>query len=394
MGAEEERAVLSALRDKRLFRYYGPFPGDSKVEEFERTFAEHVGARWAVAVSSGFASLICGLAALGIGPGDEVIVPAYTWIASAEAVIAAGAVPIIAEIDASLTLDIADAESKITSHTKAIMPVHMRGAPCRMHAIMNLARSHELKVLEDVAQAVGGSYQGQSLGSIGDAGAFSFQFNKIITCGEGGIAVTQDEEIHERILMYHDVIGALRNYIPTERTLNGSNFRMGELQGAIMSVQLGRLGGLLDEMRARKAALKSAIADTAQQKGVVFRTINDPSGDTCISIIFFAPNTERALRVAEALNAEGVGSSVIYQPERIDYHVYSHWTPVLEKRTWTEKGGPWRWHEKELEYRYDMCPRTLDLLGRAVQLDVSPDLTGENVAEMAEAVCKVLGFML
>jgi dTDP-4-amino-4,6-dideoxygalactose transaminase len=240
LGAEEEKAVVDVLRSKRLFRYYGPGSGGSKVDEFEGAFARHLGTGRAVAVSSGSAALVCGLAALGVGPGDEVIVPAYTWIASAGAVVAAGAVPVLAEIDQSLTLDAGDAESKITHRTRAIMPVHMRGAPCEMHRIMRLARSRGLKVLEDVAQATGGSFRGQRLGSIGDAGAFSFQFNKIITCGEGGIASTRDAEIHERILMYHDVIGGLRNGIPKGRILNGLNFRMSELHGAIMLVQLRR----------------------------------------------------------------------------------------------------------------------------------------------------------
>jgi 8-amino-3,8-dideoxy-alpha-D-manno-octulosonate transaminase len=135
IGAEEEKAVLDVLRSKRLFRYYGPYSGGSKVDEFEKAFGAYVGSGHAVAMSSGTASLVCGLAALGLGPGDEVIIPAYTWIASAEAVLAVGAVPILAEIDQSLTLDLADVESKVTSRTKAIMPVHMRGAPCQMHGI-------------------------------------------------------------------------------------------------------------------------------------------------------------------------------------------------------------------------------------------------------------------
>ena len=152
---------MDVLRSKRLFRYYGPYSGGSKVDEFEQAFAAYIGTGHAVAVSSGSASLVCGLAALGLGPGDEVIIPAYTWIASAEAVIAVGAVPILAEIDQSLTLDVADVESKITSRTKAIMPVHMRGAPCQMHRIAGLAQSRGLRVIEDVAQAAGGSFCGQ-----------------------------------------------------------------------------------------------------------------------------------------------------------------------------------------------------------------------------------------
>jgi 8-amino-3,8-dideoxy-alpha-D-manno-octulosonate transaminase len=390
LGAEEEKAVLEVLRSKRLFRYYGPGSTESKVDQFEKSFAAYSNTSHAVAMTSGFASLMSGLAALGIGPGDEVIVPAYTWIASAQAVIAVGAIPIIAEIDQSLTLDPAYLETKVTPRTKAVIPVHMRGTSCHMEAIAAVANYHGFKILEDVAQAVGGTFRGQALGSIGDVGAFSFQYNKIITCGEGGAAITNDPEIYRRLVMYHDVIGGLRSGISKEEMLNGLNFRMSELQGAILMVQLGRLAELLADMRERKATLKHAIEDVVRRKGIAFRTINDVEGDTGISLIFFAPTAERAIQIAGALNAEGVGSFVLYQPDRLDYHVYAHWTPIIEKRTWSAKGGPWLWHDKEVNYDRNMCPRSLDLLSRAVHLDISPDLTPVNLDELAGAVVKVL----
>src|SRR3954470_7213659 len=192
IGREGEEAVLEVLRSKRLFRYYGPQSSRSWVTDLEDAFATVMGVQHAAAVSSGSAALMCALAGLGVGPGDEVIVPGYTWIASATAVIAMGAVPIIAEVDESLTLDPADVRRKITPATKAIIPVHMRGAPSQMDELMAIAREHNLGVMEDVAQADGGSYHGRRLGSIGDVGAFSLQFNKILTCGEGGVLVTDD----------------------------------------------------------------------------------------------------------------------------------------------------------------------------------------------------------
>src|SRR5689334_19400363 len=163
IGAEEEQAVLEVLRSKRLFRYYGPQPGPSKVAELEEAFAAHMGARKALAVTSGTAALMCGLAGIGIGPGDEVIVPAYTWVASASAVVMMGGIPILTEVDDTLTLDPADVARKITQRTKAIMPVHMRGAPARMDELLTLAHAHGLRVIEDVAQADGGSYYGRRL---------------------------------------------------------------------------------------------------------------------------------------------------------------------------------------------------------------------------------------
>lgn len=387
---EEERAVLEVLRTKRLFRYYGPNPGASKVAEFEQAFSQFTGAKYAVAVTSGTAALICGLIGLGVGPGDEVIVPAYTWIASASAVVAVGAVPVLAEVDESLTLDPLDLEQKITPYTRAVIPVHMRGAPCRLDRIMEVARKHELKVLEDVAQANGGSYQGRRLGTFGDAGAFSLQFNKIITSGEGGVVITDQEQVWKRLVMYHDTIGGQRNNIPEEEILPGVNFRMPELLGAVAGVQLKRLDLLLEIMRRNKQVLKESMAEIAQRKGVTFRALNDPAGDTGIALVFLAPDAASAKRVSAALEAEGANAWLLYTPEQVDYHVYPHWSPIMHQRTWTPTGGPWRNHPRPIAYAPNMCPRTLDLLSRAVHLDVSPELTGENLEELADALNKAL----
>lgn len=391
IGEEEEAEVLEVLRNKRLFRYYGPNPGPSKADALEAAFAKHMGTRHALAVSSGSASLICALVALGVGPGDEVIVPAYTWIASASAVLAAGAVPIIAEVDASLTLDPNDVERHITANTRAIIPVHMRGGPCNMDALMAIARKHNLKVLEDVAQADGASYHNARLGSIGDIGAFSLQFNKIITSGEGGMIITNDDGLNTRAVMYHDVVGGKRNNVPDDEILPGINFRMAELPAAVALAQLRKLDGLLTQMRERKAMLKASIESVATRKGITFRTENDAAGDAAISLIFYLPEVTTAHRVAEALSAEGVHAGVMHHPDHSDYHVYCDWLPILQQRTWSANGGPWRWHNEPVKYTREMCPRTLDLLGRAIHLDVSPDLSSENVEEIAEGLNKVLG---
>jgi 8-amino-3,8-dideoxy-alpha-D-manno-octulosonate transaminase len=390
IGPEEEAAVLEVLRSKRLFRYYGPNPGPSKVAELEAAFAAHMGAARAVAVTSGTAALICGLQGIGVGPGDEVIVPAYTWIASAAAVAAVGGIPVLAEVDETLTLDPADVARKITPYTKAIMPVHMRGAPCRLDELIALARGHGLKVIEDVAQADGASYRGRRLGTLGDVGCFSLQFNKIITAGEGGMVITNDETVWKRALMFHDVVGGLRNNFPADEMLWGINFRMPELLAAVALVQLGRLEGLLAAMRARKRMLKAGLEPLIRGKGLAFREIVDADGEAAIALIFFMPTAGDAQRTVEALRAENIAASVLYRPDRPDYHIYAHWTPLLEQRTWTAAGGPWRWAQREIRYRTDECPRTLDLLGRAVHLDISPLLTNEDIEEMLEGLNQVL----
>jgi 8-amino-3,8-dideoxy-alpha-D-manno-octulosonate transaminase len=390
VGQEEEEAVLETLRSKRLFRHHGPGSTTSKVAELEQAFSAHMGARHALAVTSGTAALICGLQGVGVGPGDEVIIPAYTWIASATAVLAVGGIPIIAEVDESLTLDPHDVAEKISPHTRAIMPVHMRGVPCQMDALMALARHHGLKVVEDTAQADGGSYHGQRLGTFGDAGCFSLQFNKIITSGEGGMVLTNDENVWKRAAMYHDVISGRLHGVPEEELLWGTNFRMPELTAAVALVQLKRLDGLLEQMRLRRRMLEQGMEEIAQRKGITFRHLLDPDGDTAIALVFFVKDQPTAVTVVDALRAENVGAGLLYHPDRIDDHVYASWTPVLEKRTWTPNGGPWRWAKREIEYHREMCPRSLDLLGRAVHLDVSPLLTNEDIEETVEGVNKVL----
>ncbi len=390
IGAEEEKAVVEVIRSKRLFRYYGPEPGPSKAAELEQAFAAHMGARKAIAVTSGTAALMCALAGVEVGPGDEVIVPAYTWIASASSVVMAGGIPILAEVDESLTLDPEDVARKITPRTKAIMPVHMRGLPARMDDLLAVAKEHGLRIVEDVAQADGGSYHGRRLGTLGDVGCFSLQFNKIITCGEGGIVITSDDEVFKRAVMYHDTIGGQRNDIPEPEIMLGMNFRMPELSAAVALVQLTRLDGLLDAMRWRKHALQTGMADALQQAGGALSTSNDPEGDAAISMIFFMPTPEQAGRVQQALRAENISAGGMYKPDKSDYHVYPHWTPIMQQRTWTAQGGPWRWGAP-VEYRKDMCPRTLDLLSRAVHLDVNPLLDEEEIEETITGLNKVLG---
>jgi dTDP-4-amino-4,6-dideoxygalactose transaminase len=393
VGAEEEAAVLDVLRSKRLFRHYGPGGGPSKATQLEEAFSAHMGSIYAVAVTSGTAALICGLQGIGVGPGDEVIIPAYTWIASATAVLAVGGIPIIAEVDESLTLDPADVASKITPYTRAIMPVHMRGAPSRMDDLLALAREHGLKIIEDTAQADGASYGGKRLGTLGHVGCFSLQFNKIITAGEGGMVLTNDETVWQRALMYHDVISGRRQNLPSESLLWGINFRMPELTAAVALVQLQRLDGLLEQMRARKAMLKQGIEEVAARRGITFRELADPVGDAAIALIFFVKDPSTASAVSQALKAENIGASLLYQPDRTDEHVYAHWTSVIEQRSWTEAGSPWRWARRTIKYDRQMCPRSLDLLGRAIHLDVSPLLTNEDVEETIEGVNKVLNVL-
>jgi dTDP-4-amino-4,6-dideoxygalactose transaminase len=390
IGAEEEQAVLNVLHSKRLFRHYGPAPGPSQTDLLEQEFAAHMGAAYALAVSSGTAALMCAMASLGVGPGDEVIIPAYTWIATASAAVALGAVPVIAEIDESLTLDPADVESKITPQTRAIAAVHMRGSPCRMDVLTEIARRHGVALIEDVAQAAGASFHRKRLGTWGDVGAFSLQFNKIITSGEGGVVLTNNHALYKRAIMYHDVIGGYRHHIPPNEILPGINFRLNELQAAVALAQLGKLERILADMRRNHAAIVEGIADRVTSSGAMFRHLNDPAGDAGLALVVLLPSSKRICWAVDALRAEGVGAMALYRPDVEDYHIYCYWAPIMNRKTWSERGGPWRWAARTIEYAPDMCPRSLELLSRALHIDVSPDLSEAQVEEVATALNKVL----
>jgi len=371
IGKEEKKAVVAVLDTQSLFRYYGP-KFLNKVRSFENAFAEKIGVKYALGVTSGTASLLTSLTAAGVGVGDEVIIPAYTWIATATSVMATRATPVLSEVDRSLTLDPHDLEAKITERTKAVIPVHMRGISCKMDEIMRIAKEHGLTVIEDCAQSCGASYQGRRIGSIGDIGTFSFQLNKIITAGEGGAITTNEKKLFERAVMFHDMAALTREEFWGKfegEPLFGLNFRMSEVTGAILLEQLKKLDRILSLTRKAKQAIKKGIEDL---EGIEFREVPDPKGDTGICLIFFLENPEKARAFADTLcknnlTGPGYGTFVIYDPSKPDWHVYAHWKKVT----------PFKGNE---------CPRTLELLGRAVHMDVSPLLTKQDISQLIDGI--------
>ena len=398
IGQEEKKAVLEVLDHKYLFRYYGPEEFSSRVKLLEEEFAKKMGVKYALAVNSCTSALIASLIAVGVGPGDEVIIPGYTFFASCAAIIAAKAIPVIAEVDDSLTLDPEDFERKITPRTKAVIPVHMRGVPCDMDKIMKIAKNHNLKVVEDTAQACGGTYKGKYLGTFGDCNAFSFQYHKIITAGEGGILTTDDELLYNRAQGYHDAAACWRPGGPGKRFSSarykgelfpGVNFRMPELIGAVTRVQLRRLDGLIEKMRENKKRIKDAISHI---EGIQFRRLNDPEGDTGIALFFSLSTPELTKKFAEALKAEGIEANSIYNKGVPDWHIYSHWEMIINKWTATPEGCPYTcpyYKGPEIKYSADMLPKTLDLLSKSIQIDIPPQLTEEDCHMIAQGVDKV-----
>jgi dTDP-4-amino-4,6-dideoxygalactose transaminase len=372
LGDEEIAAATRVLASKNVFRYYGIGDGPNEVADFEREFASHLGAKHALCLNAGSSALICGLIGAGVGEGDEVIVPAYTWNATPNAVIAAGAIPVLAEVDESLTLDPADVARKIGPRTKAILPVHMRGAPADMDALTGLAREHGLVLVEDVCQAAGASYGGRRLGTFGDAGAFSLQFNKIITTGEGGVMITDRDDLYELAIDVHDCAGSLRRGAGLPR-FPGWNFRASELQGAVARVQLTRLDGLLERMRANHRRLAASVESLP---GLTLRRPNDDGGDAGVCLVAFAATATLAADAVDALLAEGLAAMRIYDPTFPDLHIYPYWAPVLAHLENAGRPAP-------------DCPRTLDLLERTIHVDLSPLLEETDVDELALAFEKV-----
>ena len=393
IGEEEKKQVIEVLDRKYLFRYYGPENHPSKVRVLELSFAEKMGSKYALAVSSCTAALITSLVACGVGPGDEVIVTGYTFFASCAAIVSANAIPVICEVDETLTMDPADMEKKITPSTKAIIAVHMRGVPCDMDAIMAIAKKHNIMVIEDCAQAVGGTYKGKYLGTIGDCGCFSFQYHKTITAGEGGMLLTQDERLYDRCMGYHDTAACWRPDRFAEQRYEGelfvgTNYRMSELAGAVMLAQFGKLDRLVSLMRRNQRIIIDGIKNT---KGVKVRPCYDEDGDTGICLMFYLDNKEKVGPFVDALKAEGVNAAGVFNSGIPDWHIYAHWKHIMEKRSATVPQWPWSssLYKGNVQYTTDMCPNTLEYLGRVVHLDIPAQMSVEDCEMIARAINKV-----
>jgi dTDP-4-amino-4,6-dideoxygalactose transaminase len=340
-----------------LLRHDGPL---QLVTKFEREFADYVGAKYALTLTSGTVALHAAVSALGIGPGDEVLVPAYTWIATAAAPALAGAIPVLVDINETLTMDPAAIEAKITKHTKAIMPVHMMNAPCDMDAIMAIAKRHNLLVIEDAAQAVGVRYKGRMCGSFGDIGVYSFNQHKNMTIGEGGAVVTNDKALYNRLMNFHDLgIWARDGYDKTgEPPFIASHSRVTEVQGAMLRVQLQRMRSNMQAIQRRVRLIRNAIES---QGAVHLSPHNDPGDAYTVTVTF---DTE-----AEAIAySHRPGVARLYDNTK---HIYTNWDPIINKRTSHPQMNPWLWANREITYDQDSCARTLDILRRTCKLHIS-----------------------
>jgi 8-amino-3,8-dideoxy-alpha-D-manno-octulosonate transaminase len=386
---EKERGqLLDVLETGRPFRWYGP--GNEppvKVSTFEKEFAARMQTRFALAVTSGTAALQCAMAALGVGPGDEVILPAWTWHSCFNAIVLAGALPVFAEIDESFNLDPSDIESKITPQTKAILAAHLQGCPADLDPILAVARKHGLKVLEDCAQSVGASYKGRPLGSFGDIAIYSLQLNKTISAGEGGAVVTNDPLLFERASRFHD-LGGFR--APHEQQVGkgksgwfiGTNFRMNEFSGGVLLAQLRKLDTIVGSVQASGRRVYDGLRDLP---GIRFRRLPDPAGELGSAVFLAFENKEKCERFKKAMRAENIpvnnpgGSVVLPVQPHIEQKVTAH-------PAWPSFNTP---RGMAIRYGKQCCPRTIDILERFAGPSLDPKFTRQDTDDIVAAIRKV-----
>jgi len=372
IGEEEIQEVMDVLRSMWLYRY-GELEDPNfkqKVIKLEEEVCKLSAVKYGVAVNSGTSALLVALGALGVGPGDEVIVPGYTFIASISSVVYSRAIPVLTEVDQTFNLDPRDVEAKITPRTKAIIAVHMMGNPARLNELRAVADKHGLLLIEDCAQAFGASYKGHPIGSIGDMGIFSFNAYKTITAGDGGMVITDDDNYYQRAFAFHDQgHSPLRAGVDVgKRPFIGLSFRLTELQAAALLGQLKKLPRILSHLRANKARFKALISDLP---GIEFREITDPDGEICTLLTTLMPTPEIAQKVSGELGGKPMSAA--------GWHVYNNMENILEQRTitpeqcpftcpyYTNKGG-------HMTYHKGMLPQTDALLERAVNISIGvPD---------------------
>ena len=371
IGKEEANALVEVIERGGVFFRYGfdeKRHGVYKVAEFEKEFAQYMGAKYALATCSGSAAVRVALAALGIGQRDEVITQAFTFVATVEAIIESGATPVIAEVDKSLNLDPEDFRARITNRTKAVIPVHMLGVPARMDEIMKITRDHSIAVLEDSCQACGSGYKGEKTGTIGAIGCYSFDYVKTITTGEGGMVVTNDEDLYKRASYFHDHGHEHRTDVPRGKdshTYTGFNYRMNELQGALGIVQLGRLDYVLSQQRKNKKQIKDGILARGD---IEFRDLPDEEGDGGDTLIFFLENNEKSGELEKALTEKGIGTKIL--PSALDWHYAGRWHHMKERIT---PDG-------------ETLVKTGELLDRAIAIPISVKMSQEEIQKIIDAI--------
>jgi dTDP-4-amino-4,6-dideoxygalactose transaminase len=394
----EIEAVVRVLKSRSLFRYYG-IDLQGEVSAFESEFAEFLGVKYALAVTSGSAALHVALSALGVGPGQEVIIPAYMWVAVVAAVVNLGAIPVLADIDDTFCIDPLQLEKYVTPRTTGVIAVHMSGAPANIPAILEVTRKRKLFLVEDCAQCAGGSVGGKRVGTFGDIGIFSFQMNKNMSSGEGGCVVTNDMRLYQRSVACHDN-GYARDesgraiYDNLDLCIWGRGYRLDEMRAAVLRVQLKKLPTITGRMRASKYRIRHALEAFPQ---VRLRRIVDPRGDTGCFLIVTFENPDTAKSVNQALRAEGIAttSQGVTNVVMTDWglHIYSNIVSLVNKTSIDGRGFPWNLEQNrdsKPAYEKGACPTADSLFERSILLAIPSCLTEADEDDIIHAFRKVL----
>lgn len=384
----ERKEVNEVLETGILMRYGfdGPRKGKWKAKELEAAICSRFGSQYAHVLSSGTAALTTALAALGIGSGDEVIMPAFTFVASFEAVLSVGAIPVLVDIDETLTLNPDAVRKAITSKTKCIMPVHMCGSMADMDALQSVCEEYKLFLLEDACQSIGGTYKGKSLGTIGDAGTFSFDFVKTMTCGEGGAVMTNNENVHIKCEGYtdhgHDHKGIDRG--ADLHPFLGYNFRLSELHAAVGLAQVKRVDEFLAIQNKNHMLLKSILSTIPE---ISFRSIPDPEGDSCTFLSWFLPSEDLTCNVVAVLKEKGTLAGNFYWFDN-NWHYIRKWDHLKNATSLN------RLHQDQRDALTKLAHQDFSasdrVMSRCISTSISLLWSEEQIREKGESIVKAV----
>jgi len=376
-----------------LSKYATSYPPNTKGAEYEALARKTFGVNHALGVSSGTAALHCAMIAAGVGPGTEVIVPAIGFYATAAMVVVAKGVPIFCDVDESLHMDPSKLEALITPRTVAVAPTHVMGSICDLGPIIATAKRHGLKVIEDCAQSPGGRYQGRLVGSYGDIGCFSISAYKIIGGGEGGLVITNDERLSDRINQYAEAGGLWRpdRFAPPRyegELFNGTNYRMSELEAAVDVVQLGKLESIVARFHSVKMRVLQQLQRFAE---ITPQKLNDPAGEIGYVLRFFPATTALSVQIVEALQAEGISAGTRGANPRPDWHIYADMFPITLKTGSTASDQPFASQTGgTVDYSRGLCPVADDLFGRVVNIGLNQWYSPNDCDHIARGINKVL----
>ena len=382
-GAEERKELEDVMQTGIFFRYNHENLRNNiwKAKDFEEEVKKITKAKYAHAVSSGSAAVIAALASAGIGAGDEVIVPPFTYVASIEAVLLVGAIPVFAEIDETLCLSAEGIKKVLTPKTKGICLVHMCGGMADMDAIMSIVKAHNLILVEDAGQAFGAFYKGTSVGLFGNAGCYSFDFFKIATAGEGGVLVTNDESTYKLADSYtdhgHDHIGSNRGM--EQHPIIGFNYRISEMHAAVGKVQTQRVPDVIKRNNKNKKLLTALLSKT---EGITFATLADPDGDSATFLNMFLPDTAAAKAVVDEMNKAGIGGFNYWFINM--YHFINQWDHVKQLKTASKL--PVELLGSPQDYKNLDLPKSQEVIGRLISFGIRCTWTEEEVRSLAEKI--------